>query len=131
MNTRKLAIITIFTAITTALVLSPAKFPAPFAPFLKYQIWEIPIVIAFLLFGPSIGLSTSIINTLLLLVVYPGDLPTGPLYNLAAVSSMLLGVYVVQSFQKRLSITMRTKIIVDTTGILSQQKLENIKYLSI
>ena len=96
MKTKTIATIAVFTAISVALVLSPVKFPAPFAPFLKYQIWEIPIVAAFLLFGPFVGFSTSIINTLILLVVYPGDLPTGPLYNLAAVSSMLLGIYIVE-----------------------------------
>jgi len=37
-------------------------------------------------------------NTIILLVVYPGDLPTGPLYNLAAVLSMLLGVYIIHRF---------------------------------
>ena len=98
MKTEKIAAIAVFTAISVALVLSPVKFPAPFAPFLKYQIWEIPIVAAFLLYGPSVGFSTSIINTMVLLAVYPGDLPTGPIYNLAAVSSMLLGVYIIQRF---------------------------------
>ena len=98
MKTKTIAAIAVFTAISVALVLSPAKFPAPFAPFLKYQIWEIPIVVAFLLYGPSVGFSTSIINTMVLLAVYPGDLPISPLYNLAAVLSMLLGVYIIQRF---------------------------------
>ena len=44
------------------------------------------------------GVATSIINTSILLVVYPGDLPTGPLYNLAAVLSMLLGIYIIHKF---------------------------------
>jgi riboflavin transporter FmnP len=96
LNTKTTAAIAVFTAISLALVFSPAKFPAPFAPFLKYQIWEIPIVVAFLIFGAKVGFSTSIINTLVLLAIYPGDLPIGPLYNLAAVSSMLLGIYVIQ-----------------------------------
>ncbi len=98
MESKKIAAIAIFTALSVALVLSPAKFPAPYAPFLKYQIWEIPIVAAFLLYGPLVGVATSIINTMILLVVYPGDLPTGPLYNLAAVLSMLLGIYIIHRF---------------------------------
>jgi len=98
MESKKIAVIAVFTALSVALVLSPAKFPAPYAPFLKYQIWEIPIVSAFLLYGPVVGVATSIINTVILLVVYPGDLPTGPLYNLAAVLSMLLGIYIIQQF---------------------------------
>jgi len=98
MESKKIATISIFTALSVALVLSPAKFPAPYAPFLKYQIWEIPIVAAFLLYGPLVGVATSIINTIVLLVVYPGDLPTGPLYNLAAVLSTLLGIYIIHKF---------------------------------
>lgn len=98
MESKKIAAIAIFTALSVALVLSPAKFPAPYAPFLKYQIWEIPIVTAFLLYGPLVGVATSTINTIILLVVYPGDLPIGPLYNLAAVLSMLLGIYIIHRF---------------------------------
>jgi riboflavin transporter FmnP len=98
MESKAVATIAIFTALSVALVLSPAKVPAPYAPFLKYQIWEIPIVAAFLLYGPLAGIATSIINTMILLVVYPGDLPTGPLYNLAAILSMLLGIYIIHTF---------------------------------
>jgi len=100
-ESKTIATISVFTALSVALVLSPAKFPAPYAPFLKYQIWEIPIVAAFLLFGPLVGVATSIINTIILLVVYPGDLPTGPLYNLAAVLSTLLGIYIIHGFASK------------------------------
>lgn len=95
MNTKKIAIISMFTAVTVALVLSPLKIPAPYAPFLIYQIWEIPIVMALLLYGSSVAVSISVLNTVILLAVYPGSLPVGPLYNLAAVVSMLMGIYVV------------------------------------
>lgn len=101
MESKKVAAIAIFTAISVVLVLSPFKFPAPFAPFLKYSLWEIPIVTAFLLFGPMVGISTSILNTIVLLVAYPGDLPVGPLYNFAAVLSMLLGIYAVDRLAVR------------------------------
>ena len=95
MNTKTIAVVAVFTALTVVLVLSPAKVPAPYAPFLKYQIWEIPIVTAFLLYNPGVGVLISVLNTVVLMGVYPGDLPVGPLYNLAAVLSMLLGIYVV------------------------------------
>ncbi len=94
MDSTKIAVIAVFTALTVALNLSPIKIPAPYAPFLIYQIWEIPIVAAFLLYGLKVGTAISIFNTALLLAVYPGVLPTGPLYNLAAVFSMLVGVFV-------------------------------------
>jgi riboflavin transporter FmnP len=72
-------------------VYSPIRIPAPYAPFLFYQIWEIPIVAAFLLFGPKIGTSIAIINAVVLFFWFQGGLPSGPFYNLAAVLSMLLG----------------------------------------
>ncbi|NWF87584.1 hypothetical protein HXY32_07250 [Candidatus Bathyarchaeota archaeon] len=96
MNTKAIAAVIIFAALTIALNLSPIKFPAPYAPFLYYQIWEIPIVTAFLLFGTGVGILIALINTVALLVLFPGGLPTGPLYNLAAILSMLLGIGLVK-----------------------------------
>lgn len=101
MNTKTIAVIIVFAALTIALNLSPIKFPAPYAPFLIYQIWEIPIVTAFLLYGNRVGIPIAILNTLILLLVYPGLLPTGPLYNLAAVLSMLLGIGIIKLFVER------------------------------
>jgi len=98
MNAKTIATTVVFAALTVALNQSPFKIPAPYAPFLYYQIWEIPIVAAFLLYGPTIGVTISIINTLVLLALFPGALPTGPLYNLAAILGMLFGIYVVQGF---------------------------------
>jgi len=114
MKTKTIAAIAVFTAISVALVISPFKFPAPYAPFLKYQIWEIPIVAAFLLYTPSVGVSTAIMNTLVLLAVYPGELPTGPIYNLAAVLSMLLGVYTNQRVAKYFIKSRKTLVILST-----------------
>jgi riboflavin transporter FmnP len=96
MNSKTLAIIAVFAALAIVLSVSPLKFPAPYAPFLKYQVWEIAIVAAILLYGIKIGVSISVINALVLIVVFPGDLPTGPLYNLIAVLSTLLGIYIVK-----------------------------------
>jgi len=97
MNSKTIATIAVLAALTVVLNLS-VKVPAPYAPFLIYQLWEIPIVVAFLLYGLRVGGAISIINTLLLLAVFPGELPTGPFYNLAAVWSMLLGIYLIQKF---------------------------------
>lgn len=92
-KSRTFATIAVFAALSVFLNISPFKIPAPFAPYLIYQIWEIPIVAAFLLYGPKIGLIISLINTIILIAVFPGALPTGPFYNLAALLSMLLGIY--------------------------------------
>jgi riboflavin transporter FmnP len=95
-DSKNLTIIAIFSAISIVLSLSPLKFSAPFAPFLKYQVWEIAIVTAFLLYGIKVGVSISIINTFVLFVFFPGDLPTGPIYNFIAVISTLLGIYLIK-----------------------------------
>lgn len=98
MNTKTVAAIIVFVALTVVLNLSPLKIPAPYAPYLIYQIWEIPIVAAFLIYGARIAILITLVNTLTLLALFPGALPTGPLYNLAAVLSMLLGIGIVRIF---------------------------------
>ncbi len=96
MNSKDLTIIAVFAAVAIVLSLSPLKFSAPYAPFLKYQLWEIAIVTAFILYGVEMGVSIATINTFVLFVFFPGDLPTGPIYNFIAVLSTLLGIYIVQ-----------------------------------
>src|SRR3990170_1428712 len=95
MNTKTLALTIVFAAVTIAL--NPAftnlALPAPYALFLYYQIWEIPIVVAFVLSGPKSGVTIAVLNTAVLLAVFPGASPTGPFYNLAADLSMLLGIF--------------------------------------
>jgi len=95
LDSKSIAAIIVFASLALILNLSPIKIPAPYATFLIYQIWEIPIVVAFILYGPKVGIPVAIINTLALLIIFTGELPTGPLYNLAAVLSMLLGIYLV------------------------------------
>jgi riboflavin transporter FmnP len=107
----------VFAALTISLNLSPAKIPAPYAPYLIYQIWEIPIVAAFLLFGVKVGMGISILNTATLLLVFPGELPTGPFYNLAAVLSMLFGVVVVQRLVSDVSTRQGTMLPVISTAM--------------
>jgi riboflavin transporter FmnP len=92
-STKSLALIIIFVALAIALNVYGPRIPYPLATFLYFQLWEIPIVVAFLLIGPKTGITVSILNTLILFMVFPGDLPTGPIYNLAAILSMMLGIY--------------------------------------
>jgi riboflavin transporter FmnP len=98
MNTRAIAAIVMFAALAIMLNLSPLKIPAPYAPFLIYQIWEIPIVAAFLLFRAKVGILITVINTMALIALFPGALPTGPFYNMVAVLSMLAGIGLMKFF---------------------------------
>jgi len=90
-RSRTTSAIALFTALTIVLNLL-IKIPAPYAPFLIYQVWEIPIIAAFLIFGAWVGVAVSILNLIILQIVYPGPLASGPLYNLAAIFSTMLGV---------------------------------------
>ena len=101
MNTKALSLIIIFTALAAALNIYGPKIPFPLYPFLYFQLWEIPIVIAFLMVGPKSGIIVSVINTLILLIVFPGALPTGPFYNFVAVLAMFVGIYLPYWFAKR------------------------------
>jgi riboflavin transporter FmnP len=100
MNTKALAASIVFAALTVALnpAISGIGVPAPYAPFLIYGLWEIPIVAAFLLISPAAGIMISFLNAAVLFAFFPGALPTGPLYNLIALFSMMLGVYIGRRF---------------------------------
>ena len=92
-RTQKLTGVALFAAI--AIILNfLIKIPAPYAPFLFYEVWEVPLVAVLLLFGIYVAVSVSLINTVALLLVFPGALPTGPFYNLAAVLVTLAAVVV-------------------------------------
>ncbi len=93
-STRTLALIIIFVALAVALNVYGPKIPFPLAPFLFFQLWEIPIVIAFLAIGVKPGVAVAVINSIVLVFVFQGELPTGPFYNLIAVLSMFLGIYI-------------------------------------
>jgi riboflavin transporter FmnP len=92
-NTKTLGLIIVFAALAIVLNLYGPKIPFPMTEFLWFQLWEIPIVVAFLLIGPKTGLAVAGLNTLVLFAFFQGGLPSGPIYNLAAVLSMMLGVY--------------------------------------
>lgn len=103
MDAKKLTIIIVFAAVTVAL--NPAftgiAIPAPYAPFLIYQIWEIPLVAALALINLRSAVAISLMNMIILLAIFPGALITGPIYNLLATLSMLLGIYIAHKLLTR------------------------------
>jgi riboflavin transporter FmnP len=84
------SLVAIFTAM--AVVLNGLTIPAPYAGFLLYGIWEIPVLLALLLLGFGGGLAVAALNGVALEFINPGGLPTGPLYNLVAEVAMFAGV---------------------------------------
>ncbi|MCX8153743.1 MAG: hypothetical protein N3E52_04845, partial [Candidatus Bathyarchaeota archaeon] len=95
MNIKTLTTTIVFAALTVALnpSISGIGVPAPYAPFLIYGLWEIPIITVFLLINPTAGIMIALLNAAILFAFFPGALPTGPFYNLIAIFSMMLGIY--------------------------------------
>jgi riboflavin transporter FmnP len=90
-GTMQISTVAMFAAL--AIVLNRlVAVPAPFLGFLYYEVWEIPIVVAFILFGPRIAIPSAILNFFVLLM-FPGVILAGPLYNLVAILAMLSGIF--------------------------------------
>lgn len=129
-GSRRLSIIGLFVSLAIVLNLV-LKIPAPFAGFLTYELWEVPIVSSFLLFGFSVTLPVTLVN-FLVLMAFPGTILAGPLYNLIAVLSMLLGVsvarkighglgaYTIASLATALGILFRVLVMTPVNAILLQ-----------
>jgi riboflavin transporter FmnP len=106
MNTKKITLTLVFAALTVALnpEITKIAFPAPYAPFLFYNVWEIPIVAAFLIVDLKSALAISGLNAVVLFAFFQGVSPLGPVYNLIAIISMLAGLYVARLlFSKKFS----------------------------
>jgi riboflavin transporter FmnP len=97
-RSRWLSLVALFTAM--AVVLNGLTVPAPYAGFLLYGIWEIPVLLALLLLGLEGGLAVAAMNGLALEFINPGGLPTGPLYNLFAEVSMFAGILAARRLSK-------------------------------
>ena len=95
MNTKMLATIIMFVALAAAIDAFVPKipFPIPLYSYLYYNLWEIPIVVIFMLYGLKSAIPVAVLNAFILVIIFPGNLISGPFYNLIAVSSMLLGVF--------------------------------------
>jgi riboflavin transporter FmnP len=100
LNTKSLAATIVFAALTVALnpAISGIGIPAFYAPYLIYGLWEIPIVVAFLLISPLVGILISLLNASVLFALFPGALPAGPFYNLIAIFSMFIGLFIGRKF---------------------------------
>lgn len=71
----------------------PLSFPYPIIPYLRFDLAEIPVFLAFLLLGPWAGMFSSIVYWLILLLVGSFS-PLGPTMKFAAVLSTLIGLWV-------------------------------------
>ena len=82
----------VFAALAALLTLAKAEIPFPLIPYLKIDFSEIPILIAFFLFGPPAAAVSAVIQWMFL-NVQGSDAPLGPLLKFAAVISTLAGFW--------------------------------------
>lgn len=91
-----------FGALSAILAILPLSFSFPILPYLKFDIAEFPVVIAFLLYGPIPGMLSATVYWLVLNLV-GSFVPIGPAMKFASVVSMLLGMWIAFYLFRRLT----------------------------
>jgi riboflavin transporter FmnP len=125
-RSRSIALVALFTSIAVVLNLIIA-IPAPYAGFLFYEVWEIPVVLALLLLGFWGGASVAALNSVVLEAVRPGGLPTGPVYNFIAELAMFLGVMLALSLGKKYGLKgVTTPFAATATSIVSRTSIMTV-----
>jgi hypothetical protein len=120
MNSRVIALIIVFTAVTVILNPRFSGIAIPsFLPSLWFQIWEIAIVTAFFLLGAKSAVAIALLNALVLQAVSPGAPYGQPLANLVGALSTLLGILIAYKLLGRTStqtpIIPRQKLVLSST----------------
>ena len=99
MDTKTITLIIAFAALTIAL--NTIRIPTIYWPGFYYRVYEIPIVVAFLLFGPKVGSLVTILNLFGQMVFFqvPGGIVAYP-FGLIAILTMMFGVYLANALIK-------------------------------
>ena len=125
-NSRRLSLEALLTALAVILNLT-ISFPAPYLTYLTYEVWEVPIVLALLLLGLRSGVTVAVLNSVVLEFVRPPALPTGPLYNFAAIVAMFVGVLAAQRIAKRRGWKVVTLFAVSTSlGVITRTSIMTV-----
>ena len=100
MNAKAIGVIIAFTALTTGL--NFVRIPAPYNIVLSYQLSDVVLIVAFLLFGIKVGLTIAGLNMILKMFVFVDvSGPIGPPYYLVAFLSMFFGMYLFEKLVKQ------------------------------
>ena len=83
----------LFGALAAVLTLLPLSFPFPLIPYLKFDLAEIPVIVAFLLYGPVPSLVSAFVYWFVLNFV-GSFVPIGPFLKFLAVISMIAGMQI-------------------------------------
>ena len=99
-DSKQIALVIVFTAL--AIILTPIRIPSIILVDVYFRFSEIPIVTAFLLFGPKIGISIAVLNIGAEMIVLPGPMAfISPFFVLGLTLSMLLGIHTALSMFNR------------------------------
>jgi len=90
----------VFAALAAILTLAKAAVPFPLIPYLQIDFSEVPILIAFFLFGPTAGAIAAVIQWIFLNVT-GSDAPLGPAIKFVAVISTLGGLWLGSELYRR------------------------------
>lgn len=90
----------VFAALAAILTLAKAAVPFPLIPYLQIDFSEIPILIAFFLFGPLAAAISAVIQWIFLNVT-GSDAPLGPAVKFVAVISTLGGLWLGSELYRR------------------------------
>ncbi len=75
------------------MALEPLRIPVFFWPQQYFHFWEIPIVIAFLLYGLKVGFAVNVIDAIGYVFIFPDNLGLiGPASRIIVMSTMFLGL---------------------------------------
>ena len=92
--------VAVFGAMAGMLSLIKAEIPFPLLPYLKFDLAEIPDVLAFMIMGPLGGMVTSTVHWLIL--TFRAGFILGPFLKYAAVTSTILGFWGGAALRRRL-----------------------------
>ena len=87
-----------FASLAAVLAILPLSFPFPAITYLKFDFAEIPVVVAFLLFGTWPGM-VSAFTYWIILNFFGSWVPIGPAMRFAAVISTLIGLWIGSGFR--------------------------------
>lgn len=99
MNAKAIGAVIAFTALTVAL--NFIRIPVPYLPQYSYQLGDISLIVALLLFGFAVGISVAVLSMVISIVISTSPVgPIGPLYYFLSVFALLFGVYVFEKLIK-------------------------------
>src|SRR5437016_12610789 len=125
-KSRRLSLEALLTALAVILNLT-ISVPAPYLTYLTYEVWEVPIVLALLMLGLRSGVTVAVLNSIVLELSKPQALPTGPLYNLAAIVAMFVGILAAQRVAKRRGWGVVTIFAISTSlGVLTRTSIMTV-----